>query len=168
MNKIGILTFQNTINFGADLQLYALYTTIKTMGETPIVIDYKNESVELREFPKFKDNKSPKKFVRYIVQKIMTREKVNKFGEFKKKTFKLSENNYSNQNFHNIKNEVDIIIVGSDQVWNTNLTGGDLNYFLPIDNVRKYSYAASFGIDNSSLLSDSIKIGQLLNDFTKI
>ena len=37
-------------------------------------------------------------------------------------------------------------VVGSDQVWNLELTGGDLNYFLPfVEPECRISYAASVG-----------------------
>ena len=31
MSKVGILTFQNTLNYGAALQCYALYRTLREL-----------------------------------------------------------------------------------------------------------------------------------------
>lgn len=44
--KIGILTFHRALNYGAVLQCYALYTTLKSMGHEPEIIDYRPESIE--------------------------------------------------------------------------------------------------------------------------
>ena len=49
-----------------------------------------------------------------------------------------------------ISDSYDIYIVGSDQVWNPLITGGDTAYFLDFvkDNHKKISYAASFGVSS--------------------
>ena len=39
----------------------------------------------------------------------------------------------------------DAVVVGSDQIWNLDITGNDFNFFLPFDGIKKYSYAASIG-----------------------
>ena len=49
MNKIGILTFVNTINFGASLQAYALQEVIESFGNKAEIIKYKNRGVEAQE-----------------------------------------------------------------------------------------------------------------------
>ena len=39
--RIGIITFHRAINYGAVLQMYALYTYLKQQGHDPFVIDFK-------------------------------------------------------------------------------------------------------------------------------
>ena len=61
--------------------------------------------------------------------------------------------------------DYDIVITGSDQVWNYNLTGKDWLFFLDYDkgNAKKVSYAASFGL---SELDEEVKdkIAGFIND----
>lgn len=152
MKKYGILTFQNTINYGAELQIYALYNTLNSMGLNIRIIQYYNDNIEKNEFPKLLDNLSMKKLLYYIVRSFTTRNKKKSFRKFEDDYLLYSSNSYCKDNFSSLSEEFDAIIVGSDQIWNTNLTDGDLNYFLPLKNVEKYSYAASFGVGN--LLSD--------------
>ena len=40
MNKVGILTFSNSYNYGAALQAYALKTVIDELGYEASIIDY--------------------------------------------------------------------------------------------------------------------------------
>ena len=49
MSKVGILTFQNTLNYGAALQCYALYRTLRELGHEPMVIDYRNPQIARNE-----------------------------------------------------------------------------------------------------------------------
>ena len=62
-------------------------------------------------------------------------------------------------------NKYSCVIVGSDQVWNLNITHGDFTYFLKdVKNVRKCSYASSFGTIKSDVkYYDEIR--NCLNDF---
>ena len=168
MKKIGILTFQNTINYGADLQLYALYQVLQNAGVKPMIINYENEAIRIRETPTLKDQKTLKSIILYVVQKVMTVKKRKKFNEFKRKQFKFTNTKYTKENLSSVKEEINNIIVGSDQIWNTNLTNGDMNYFLPFDGVSKYSYAASFGVNDLNLLSDVERVSQLLRKFDYI
>ena len=39
-NKIGIVTFARTSNYGAALQCYALNRALATLGGNPVTVDY--------------------------------------------------------------------------------------------------------------------------------
>lgn len=47
--KIGIITFINTINFGASLQAYALQEFLKEIKQEPEIIQYVNKTIEDKE-----------------------------------------------------------------------------------------------------------------------
>ena len=165
MKKIGILTFHNAINYGAVLQAYALQEFLSSTYDTDIV-DYHCKYMESNE----KQDLSLKKMIHNVVffrQEMALRKKRKKFLEFKKKYFKLSVP-YSKDNINKAIDCYDKFIAGSDQVWNTRITGDDFTYFLPFaSKPQKYSYAASFGgtsIDEKFI--DSIKI--YLSDFSSI
>ena len=139
MKKIGILTFQNTLNFGAVLQNYALYRELKELSFDVAVLNYRSPKIERFEcvVPVFK----PKALLRYGV----LRNKARRFDRFKSKmpfTDSCDANTIAG-----VAEEFDCIMVGSDQVWNTEITSSDPTYFLDFidDPVRRKTYAASMG-----------------------
>ena len=44
--KIGLLTYHHTTNFGSLLQTYALYRTVIGMGYSCEIVDYRNIDAE--------------------------------------------------------------------------------------------------------------------------
>lgn len=167
-NKMGILTFYNTTNYGALLQMYALYRTLCDGGFDVSVIRYCCDAVEKRENLKLHNAKSVKQFLRILILKLPNANKQKCFREFEKEHFEYSKVIYNENNLNKIKNEYNEVVVGSDQVWNTQLTGNDKGFFLKdADGVKKVSYAASFGVDT---IDDetSCEISPLLNKFDAI
>lgn len=69
----------------------------------------------------------------------------------------------TNRNIHRdeimkLSRDYDVLITGSDQVWNLNLTNNDFSYFLDFaaDNVKKIGYAVSVGDINCVNLERAI------------
>ena len=82
-------------------------------------------------------------FVKIQFQK----EKNNKFINFRKKYLNLTTEVRTKDELNILNEEFDIFITGSDQVWNYNITDGDMTYLLDFADIEKRnSYAASFGI----------------------
>ena len=48
-NKIGLITFHRSTNFGSCLQAFALYKKIEMMGYQCEIIDYRCPAIEARE-----------------------------------------------------------------------------------------------------------------------
>lgn len=165
MKKVGILTFYNTTNYGALLQMYALYHTLCDAGINTSIIRYYCEAVEKRENLRVCDARSVKQLLRLLILKFPNAKKQKQFRIFEKEHFKYSDSIYRSEDIISIGNEYSEVIVGSDQVWNLNLTEGDMGFFLnDVKNVRKVSYAASFGTE---ALTENIsqKISPLLKEF---
>lgn len=150
-NKIGVLTFHKTTNYGAELQKYALQKILRKKGFNSEVIDYKCEAVEKRELTmnlftlirekKFKD------IIKCIFRSDSQFIRTNKFRNFSNEFVYTSANSYDKTNIKEANDQYSDFIVGSDQVWNMNLTNGDYTYLLDFvdDDSKKKSYAASFG-----------------------
>ncbi|MDO5150994.1 MAG: polysaccharide pyruvyl transferase family protein [Oscillospiraceae bacterium] len=158
--KVGILTFQNTGNFGAVLQAYSLCTYLMNKNIDVSIINYHNKKIEEREFTwddvKFTYFFNPKKIVKiFYIDKLM-KQKYQNFQIFLRQGIKYDDKDYCEDNADEMFEDYDAIIVGSDQVWNTTITGHDKTYFLDSDDVIKISYAASIGdvkdIDSHELL----------------
>ena len=144
--KIGIITFHRAVNYGAILQLWALYTYLRNIGHDVFVIDYRCQSVEdtykIISFDILRRKKTRGK-IDYLLSHIMNiwniRSRNIKFNSFLQEKFNfLSVNQIPT---------MDIVIAGSDQIWNPYLTNGlDEFYTLQnclFDKVRKIGYAIS-------------------------
>lgn len=146
--KIGILTFINTINFGASLQAYALQETLNKMGEKAEIIRYKNKDIEDKEKNKGKRSLNLKGIYRQLIMGNGLRKKTEAFKKYEEKNLRFGLE-LNEKDFKEINNYYDLFITGSDQVWNMRITEKNYLYFLNFvnDNNKKISYAPSFGND---------------------
>jgi hypothetical protein len=117
--KIGILTFQHSINFGAQLQCYALQEVLKKIGHEPEVIQYHPDNVKT--LPFYRGANIKRVGLCFALQDMILRclyaNKMRKrFTAFKKQYINLSIP-YNYITISNVNDQYDAIIVGSDQVW---------------------------------------------------
>lgn len=147
--KIGIITFHWGANHGAVLQVYALsqYLCMKYHADVEI-IDYQPKNLEYTVFNAIKQCRP-----RAIIQKLKENRKEQKIKKFRKR-LKLSKRYYTNAELINSGACYDILITGSDQIWNPSfLRYGEGKttpvYFLNFGNVntKKISVSASFGCE---------------------
>lgn len=165
--KIGIMTFHWADNYGAVLQAYALQTYIASLGHDVEIIDYR-PSWAADTNPVVRP-KSLKDSLRYFDEKQRRRP----FVRFRKKYLKLSYEKYrSLEDLNGRCKGYDIIITGSDQVFNPDIIApnGKLDeaYLLNFGSgFEKVAYAASFG--NSTLEKKYFeRFRGLLGDFKYI
>ena len=158
--KVGILTFHWANNYGAVLQAYALLSKLKELGHDAYIIDrrmiYKGILRKLYHKFSYEHFFSWRKFWKCT----------DTFLKPKTRAYMSHDDlvtNFKNENF-------DAVIVGSDQVWRWKLIG--LNYFLDFitdHKTKRYSYAASFGLDEWQGTEDDRKtISALLKQFNRI
>lgn len=141
--KIGILTFHCAHNYGAVLQAYATQKLLSDAGYEAEVIDYRPDYLvkPYRRFDiaRFK-GKDVVSTLRHIVSEILlvpTRTaRYSVFDRFISERLQLSERVYPGP----FQKKYDIVIVGSDQVWNRKITGGcfDGMYFGDYDTSCRY------------------------------
>lgn len=150
MMKVGIMTFQETNNYGAILQNYALQKALQKLGAEAETIDYKSEYIA----KPYRLSHLKRKglfgygfgLVGYICYAF--RGKNNK--KFRKNISYSKPVCY--EELKSLNGTYDKFIAGSDQVWNYNLTGHDDAYCLNFvdDCSKKCSYAASLGVKEVS------------------
>ena len=161
--RIGILTFHCAINYGAVLQAYALQEYLKGLGHDVYVLDYR-PSYLLKPYRIFVwrwfADKSFIENVRSLLRCLLiTPIKIKRkvyFQQFTRKYLNLYP-------FLPERIDLDAIFLGSDQIWNPQITEGlDPIYFgdFKIPNKCKIiSYAASVGsIENIIGLEDKFKM----------
>lgn len=153
--KIGILTHPLNFNYGGILQNYALQTVLKNMGHEVVTLYTEQKTPAKKQIVLFS-----KYFVKNILrwkgsnyrpltskQKNVIKKNTSFFVEKHINTTKPLEWVYSGLND---ELQLDAYIVGSDQVWRPDFVHNiyDMFFkFLHNDNVKKFSYAASFGVN---------------------
>lgn len=173
MKNIAILTLGLRHNYGGILQAAALYNFLKKEGYSPIL---------LRKYPIQKGWKA-------LLIKVFSRLPFQNFKGLRVDYLKYKNNidffdfympnqtsimTYKSQieNYIN-SNEIDVVVVGSDQVWRykyINDTEYD-TYFLNFNlnkKIKKISYAASFGVNAWEAPIENQNIEKYLSDFTAI
>lgn len=163
-SRIGIVTFWHSLNYGAVLQCFALRFVIKRLGGEVQVIPLRYGFKELS-------------FSRKILHKIALIVR-NVFGYRKKRErFLTFFENQLNIEFDDLLSLRDAavdnyhkLIVGSDQVWNFEITSDPifrLDFGDSAKDSLKYSYAASFGNDSISIAQKEL-FSNSLSDFKAI
>ena len=122
--RVGILTFHRTNNYGAVLQCFALQETLKSLGYDVKVVNYaqpyieKNNSLFNFDFSAF--FRSPRRTIRNFFHRLRV---YYNFRWFRKNNLKLT----SKCGFSNIPMHFDAYVIGSDQLWTAEHTGGRLD-----------------------------------------
>ncbi|MDU6807965.1 MAG: polysaccharide pyruvyl transferase family protein [Clostridium sp.] len=160
--KVGILTASRTNNNGTDLQALAMLKIFKKFNSNVELINYK--CCKLENSRKFFYPKTLRGFLQipWSIYNHYVHEK------FRKKYFIYSKKIFDSSSIDN--NYYDVIIVGSDQIWNLDITGGDLGFFLPFNlkKQKKYSYAASLGKIDIKDWNNKYNLEKKLKNFTCI
>lgn len=172
MKKAGILTFHKSINYGSVLQAYALLQTIIKIGNPVEIIDYQQKNYKylygiLRK-PCSLDNIKYNLINCCFLKALLTRKK--NFENFRKKYLHLSDKRYEyGGNLEDIVRAYDVLICGSDQIWNPDAKDFDINFFLPFARrAQKISYAVSINGGILDTLDNKEELKDYLMDFDRI
>lgn len=172
--KIGILTFHNAYNYGAVLQAYATQEIVKSLGHEVEVIDYHNKYIDKHyEKRKFHIRAFLRKihcFPLYLIEKYFFWKRRKAYHRFTKENLKLSKNRYI-EGDKIFLSEYDVLLIGSDQLWNKKLTNGlDKVYWGQIKtspNTRVVSWSVCMN-DIGLVQDDKEQIKEFLKCFTAI
>lgn len=146
--KVATLTMQRTLNYGAQIQTFALRETIMGLGHECKVLNYMCPAVESRESPFGKRRITGfHTLVKCCNEGIYGRRKFEQFEHFASSKCGIEGGFVDCDTLGDACKKLDAVVVGSDQIWNTDITGGDLGYFLEgvDEGPLKVSYAASLG-----------------------
>lgn len=153
---VGVLTFHFADNYGAVLQAYGTIKHLSDNGYKCKIINYQPQNM-LNNYDINPFNKCGIEMIKYALKYNYKKKQVILFNDFRKKFLKQGKEVYNN--VYDAYKGTDVIIVGSDQVWNIELTEKDISYFLPKEEekLKKIGYAISMGKYDNSLLIDCIK-----------
>ena len=154
------VTTHKAVNYGAVLQCYALMSKLEELGHEVLIIDRlpRDQGILRQLYHRF----SYKYYISWL-----------KFARFNRQWLIPKTKRYITQRSlekFESNEKLDAVIVGSDQVWRWEIMG--YNYFLDFirkGNIRKYAYAASFGLshwESQELELSQVKL--LLKEFDAI
>lgn len=135
--RIGIVTVQDSNNFGSFLQAYALQTVLQEMGHEVCFIRSRSKKYIMNIFFHVKPNK--RELVRFFRFVKMNWNGWKKYKRFQKEQgcFVLVDN-YSDELF-------DVVILGSDEIWNVKNSVFQKSVFYGEKMQRVMAYAVSIG-----------------------
>ena len=146
--RSGILTLSSAENYGAVLQCHSLCKFLNDNFSETEIIDFVPQFIVGR-YPLVSVDKSSKSaYLKSLIRAVLLlpfkAKKRWRFQNFRKKKSKYSVQRYIGKM---TSDSYDQYIVGSDQVFNMELTNYDQEYFLPrIPTGKKTTYAASLGV----------------------
>ena len=137
--KIALLTIWHEKNYGAEMQTHATVKALQQLGHKVEVISYRLGEPE---------HPTAKQKVVFFLNSLTIQE--HKFQKFWNKYIPSGRYYASLKELQENPPKADLYLVGSDQVWNPVLTKNKAaTYFLDFgsENIRRASYASSFGTD---------------------
>ena len=176
--KIAVLTRRYGYNFGSSLQACAIRLMLENLGHDVAVLNYDefSQHVLWKVKPKLRSLIVPFLSIcgklglknHHVLSAITEKSQRERFLEFDRLYIKPNKDVLHNRRtLSKAVKGYDACICGSDQIWNPN--SFDTHYYLDFcskDEIRKISYAASFGIP---MISDKVgRISSFLNDFSFI
>lgn len=170
MKKLGIITILKVNNYGAELQAYATQKVLQLMGYDAEIIDYlfyKNPRHKRTQMSKPTARMSLRKHLQELLYPIVAQWKARnyrelqrvrdaKFERFHDENTKQSVCYDTIDKLKSAKLDYDVLMTGSDQVWNPGIYSSLDPYLLRFgdDSLRRIAYAASFGV---SQLPDDVR-----------
>ena len=130
--KIGIITFHRADNYGALLQTYGLQEAVRKLGHDVEIIDYRCDAIEnayvYKKIPKLR-----KKIVKWLFDLLIRNPKKNnkrdRCQSFRKKYLHMTDSVKTIEERKTIQKSFDVIITGSDQIWNSKITKGKDDWY---------------------------------------
>ena len=166
MKKIKLITIYHTVNYGGFLQALATYTILSKFGDVSM-LKVKNDYIDsTRRLVRF--SFSFMGFLRagYDLIRLKSRyRQLRKVGDLVEKLLK-EDSDFTRHDFSD-----DILVTGSDQLWNPNVVSGTTQHFPPylLSNLtakKKYAIGTSMG-SYKPQVTDNFFIS-CINDFDGI
>ena len=149
--KIGIITWFGGGNYGTNLQAIALQGYLRKLGYSVQLLNFEIEAPKKEKLSFLqKIKRQPQKYaIKYALKKYKTQieTRYQKMKAEIQRNCVFTEKITSEQNYIDVCNKCDILICGSDQIWNPNWY--HRFYYADYDQIqsRIISYAPSMGVN---------------------
>lgn len=148
MARIGIVTFSDSLNYGAVLQSAALAQTLVNLGHEPEIIDYRRADASTTSSASLR-GRARRAASTNLNRLLVGPQRQQRTQAFRDSAITMSPLTYRGDELRANPPDYDAFITGSDQVWNLEHTHSDKTYLLDFvpEGRTRLSYAASFGYD---------------------
>ena len=156
------MTWFSYNNLGSQLQAFALYSILVSLGHEVSIINYVPKKTEkktlinqIKTNPRLLISNSLSIIDNKLKNLLIKNSTNEKFNTFREKKFNFTRNCESLSDFHMLNDEYDFFISGSDQIWSPLVY--DSKYFLDfvLDDNKKIAYAPSIG--SNTIENDTLK-----------
>lgn len=158
--KTGTITFHAPNNNGSFLQAYALQSVLlDKLHIDNEIIDFYSEQ-QARQYSVFRKPHSVGDIGRNLISLLHYNElniRHKRFKLIRQDKLKLSKRCSNQEEVNDLVNLYDVVICGSDQIWNTAARDYSDAYFMTGAHKIKVSYAASFGSHIESVDLNKVK-----------
>ena len=148
--KVGILTFPNSVSYGACLQMIALQNTVHRLGHDVEIINYHNPYMKAEKHTA-KGRNPLKRALQRRVRLLLHHRLYARFRRFEQQqvTYYPARAFTDKNRLTDVGQRYDAVICGSDQVWSPYITNTDISYFLNFcdEQTKRVAYAPSFGVE---------------------
>lgn len=171
--NIGVITFHAAFNYGSMLQAYAMQTILEKQGHKVEIINFRTKEQKLG-YPKAIELSSLHNIKQSIIHLFepssisMLNKKWNRFDNFLHKYLNLTKEYTTLEELKQANFNYDILITGSDQIWNTLAFDFSEAYFGSFvgSQTSKVAYAPSMGPNPEK--QDTAYLRMLLSDFKAV
>ncbi len=165
--KIGIITLSASNNCGSMLQCYALKKILEEYGEVEVINFTSEESHRMYDPIKKNDIciKHPRNTIKSIFRYKFMFNEIVAYKRFRKHFLNLGNEEYYAEDLSKIKDKYDVIVSGSDQVWNVKMADFSPAFFSYWTTQKKIAYAPSLGGHDIRESSESNSIIKWLEDY---
>jgi len=167
--KIGILTFHASFNYGSMLQAWALQTYLTRLGHQVEIINYRSPFQKAYYYKPFDRNSkfafkpSLKRLFLEPKSLISMNRRWLRFNDFLNNQLNITKEYNSEKALSEANLRYDLVVVGSDQIWNTLAMDSNSTYFAEFldKKIRKITYAVSVGPYVDKVDIEKIKKGSV-------
>ncbi|MFT3952392.1 MAG: polysaccharide pyruvyl transferase family protein [Oscillospiraceae bacterium] len=145
--RIGIITYTDSLNWGAQLQAYALKESFESFDKNLVVNQIDHRPLNLALYRKGKSIKIICNNAVAAMEKKAFDIRAERTRSFRNRFLGLTPPCHTQEQMRQLNAAFDSFVTGSDQVWNCS-KGINANFYLDFvdDPNKKCAYAASFGI----------------------
>ncbi len=162
--KIGIITLSASDNCGSLLQTYALKKILGKYGDVEVINFSSIESHAMYDVPQYRLHR---RLLKYRQLKKLQKGS-DDYKSFRREYIGISGKEYQIDNLSEISDYYDVLVTGSDQVWNVQMWDFSEAFFLGWSNSKKVAYAPSLGGSHLNRSRNFEEIRQWLGDFSFI
>ena len=163
------IKFHACNNNGSFFQAYVLQTLlIKQLGTDNEIIDFRSDKM-LRLYKLFRPVRSPRDLAKNMVSLRhygRLKKRNDRFEMMRRTHLRMTERCSTEEEVYQLAKKYDLLIAGSDQIWNTTAPDFSAAYFLPDVKNRKITYAISCGSDSGE--SEIGQYAEAIREFSSV